>query len=276
MTTTQPAPHRNYGPPKSPFDEVRHEHQDGTEYWSARDLMSMMGYPSWQHFKPAIERAKASAEAQKADVTSLFTVNREKSGGGRPREDVHLTRFAAYLVAMNGDARKPEVAAAQAYFAVQTRRAETGQAIHPAELTRLEVLHMALESEEARLAAEAERDALAQRNQIIEPKASAYDHFLDAKGALGFTDVARILGIGRNTMLARLRDEKILMSGQAVRNVPYQQYAKYFLVRATGSRLSDGTPHARRRAYVRPEGIAFIANRLGLGPQQGELDLPAA
>ena len=109
---------------QSPFDSIRRVGKDGAEYWSARDLMPLMGYPSWHNFKPAIERAQASAEAQGMGLTSLFSVDREKTSG-RPRENFYLTRFAAYLVAMNGDPRKAEVAAAQHYFAVQTRVAET-------------------------------------------------------------------------------------------------------------------------------------------------------
>ena len=109
---------------QSPFDSIRRIGKDGAEYWSARDLMPLMGYPSWHNFKPAIERAQASAEAQGMSLTSLFSVDREKTSG-RPRENFYLTRFAAYLVAMNGDPRKAEVAAAQHYFAVQTRVAET-------------------------------------------------------------------------------------------------------------------------------------------------------
>lgn len=109
---------------QSPFDSIRRVGKDGAEYWSARDLMPLMGYPSWHNFKPAIERAQASAEAQGMGLTSLFSVDREKTSG-RPRENFYLTRFSAYLVAMNGDPRKAEVAAAQHYFAVQTRVAET-------------------------------------------------------------------------------------------------------------------------------------------------------
>ncbi|WVX88606.1 antirepressor [Gordonia phage CheeseTouch] len=112
----------------SPFDAIRRTRDDGTEYWTARALMGVMTYPTWQHFEPVIERAMAAARNQGYDVDTLFTVNREKSGG-RPRTDYHLTRFAAYLVAMNGDPRKPEVAAAQAYFAIKTREAEMAPAV---------------------------------------------------------------------------------------------------------------------------------------------------
>ncbi len=68
---------------------------DGTEYWSARDLMPLMGYPEWREFRPAIERAIASAEAQGETVSTLFGVITEKTAG-RPRENFHLSRFACW------------------------------------------------------------------------------------------------------------------------------------------------------------------------------------
>jgi hypothetical protein len=110
----------------SAIDYLKHTLPDGTEFWSARDLMGPLGYDSWRRMNDAIDRAKASAEAQNIDVTSNFdgTVKKRAAGSGRQPADVRLTRFAAYLVAMNGDPRKPEIAAAQGYFAVQTRRQE--------------------------------------------------------------------------------------------------------------------------------------------------------
>lgn len=130
--------HTNGG---SPFDEGRTPcPQGGEDRWSARWLMGKMAYPTWQHFEPVIERAKQAAHNQGFNVHTLFTVKREKTGG-RPQTDYDLTRFAAYLVAMNGDPRKPEVAAAQTYFAVKTREAETSQ---PVELTEDQIVHRAL------------------------------------------------------------------------------------------------------------------------------------
>ncbi|MFC0673503.1 hypothetical protein [Brachybacterium hainanense] len=108
----------------SPFDHIRQTRADGTGYWSARDLMPLLGYGAeWRNFTAAIDRAKLTAQNQGLDPETLFGGVTEKSGG-RPREDFHLSRYAAYLVAMNGDPRKPEVAAAQSYFAIRTREAE--------------------------------------------------------------------------------------------------------------------------------------------------------
>lgn len=110
---------------QSPFDAIKRVRPDGTEYWLARDLMPLLGYGNkWQNFAAAIDRAMIAAEVQGHDVTSLFT-SVSKKGAGRPQQDFEMARFAAYLTAMNGDPRKPEIAAAMAYFAVQTHVAET-------------------------------------------------------------------------------------------------------------------------------------------------------
>lgn len=122
---------------RSPFDDLKRVNAAGAEYWSARDLMPLLGYARWERFAEAIQRAKITAENHGHALENLFRGAAKKSEGGRPAEDVHLARFAAYLVAMNGDPRKPEVAAAQSYFAIQTRVAETQVPAAP-DLTSLE------------------------------------------------------------------------------------------------------------------------------------------
>lgn len=110
--------------PVSPFDAGRIPcPQGGEDRWSARWLMEQLEYPTWQHFEPAVERAKTSAHNEGFNVKILFTVKRENSGG-RPRTDYLLTRYAAYLVAMNGDPRKKKVSEAQNFFAVTAIQSE--------------------------------------------------------------------------------------------------------------------------------------------------------
>ena len=110
---------------QSPFDSIKRIGKDGAEYWSARDLMPMLGYgDKWQNFEAAVDRAKIAAEVQGHDVKTLFTSVSKKTGG-RPQQDYELARFACYLVAMNGDPRKSEIASAMSYFAIKTREAET-------------------------------------------------------------------------------------------------------------------------------------------------------
>ena len=116
---------------QSPFDSIKRVREDGAEYWSARDLMPLMGYRSvnaWQNFtRTVMFRAEKSAKntGMTCNFTHVSEVAEREGRGGIERKDVRLDRMAAYLVAMNGDPNKPEVAAAQTYFAVQTRVAET-------------------------------------------------------------------------------------------------------------------------------------------------------
>lgn len=118
--------------PISPFDAIRRINEQGQEYWSARDLQNPLGYSKWQDFDNAIQRAKIACENSGHNPDDNFMDVHKPiiSGKGREQEieDYHLSRFACYLTAMNGDPRKPEIAAAQMYFAIKTREAETQQA----------------------------------------------------------------------------------------------------------------------------------------------------
>lgn len=115
----------------SPFDTIRRSRPDGSEYWMARELMPLQGYGKWERFASAIDRAKIAAANTGVDVSTAFVQVTQLPGAGnlgdQRRYDYELSRFACYLVAMNGDPRKPEVARAQAYFAVRAREAETRQ-----------------------------------------------------------------------------------------------------------------------------------------------------
>ena len=109
------------------FESIKH--LDGElEYWTARQLMTVLGYQAWQRFTEVIKKALASCESSGYKPMDHFRSTETKillgSGSGRNVEDYLLTRFACYLIAQNGDPRKPEIAVAQSYFAIQTRKQE--------------------------------------------------------------------------------------------------------------------------------------------------------
>jgi len=114
--------------PISIFEKIKKINEYGQEYWNARDLISPLGYVRWENFEIAVSRAKESCKNSGQtvfdhfrDVTKMVNLG---SGSTRSIKDYHLSRYACYLIAQNGDPRKEEIAHAQAYFAIQTRRQE--------------------------------------------------------------------------------------------------------------------------------------------------------
>lgn len=109
------------------FEEYAYE-QDGIEYWLARELQNLLGYADWRNFLNTVDKAKESCKTTGEAVSDHFVdVNkmvRIGSGAERRQDDIMLTRYACYLIAQNGDPRKEQIAFAQSYFAIQTRKQE--------------------------------------------------------------------------------------------------------------------------------------------------------
>lgn len=113
------------------FDSTRHINEYDAEYWSARELMTILGYSRWQKFTPIIEKAMTSCKSSNNEVSDHFTQSVQMvslgSGSEREVEDYHLSRYACYLIAQNGNPRKKEIAMAQTYFAIKTRQQELAE-----------------------------------------------------------------------------------------------------------------------------------------------------
>lgn len=110
------------------FESIKHINEDGQEYWLARELQGVLEYVQWRRFSDTIERAKLACknsgyeiEDHFADVGKMVGIG---SGAERQVDDVMLSRYACYLIVMNGDPRKEIIAVGQTYFAVKTRQQE--------------------------------------------------------------------------------------------------------------------------------------------------------
>lgn len=110
------------------FEAHAQQTEDGVEYWLARDIQHLLGYSKWENFLNVVSKAKTACEVSGHKVLDHFPDVGKMvdlgSGSQREVEDIMLTRYACYLIAQNGDPKKQEIAFAQTYFAVQTRRAE--------------------------------------------------------------------------------------------------------------------------------------------------------
>ena len=110
------------------FDNIKHENEYGQEFWYARELQPVLEYSQWRYLKEAIERAKTACNNSGQNVADHFAEVRKMvdigSNAKRSVEDYELSRYACYLIVMNGDPRKEIIALGQTYFAVKTRQQE--------------------------------------------------------------------------------------------------------------------------------------------------------
>ncbi|MEI8301606.1 MAG: DNA damage-inducible protein D, partial [Chlamydiota bacterium] len=162
----------------------------GIEYWSARDLQACLGYSQWRRFENAIQKAIESCKQSSNDPNHHFAgagkVIAAGKGSLQTLDDYHLSRFACYLIAQNGDPRKTEIAHAQKYFAIQTRKQELSDAL-AADRERLESRQQA--SVEFKALSGAARDA------GVQDKMFGVFHDAGYKGLYG--------GLGANAIKAK-------------------------------------------------------------------------
>lgn len=134
---------------------------------------------------------------------------------------------------------------------------KTGGYINGSDITRMELIQIALNAETERLALEAQ-------NKELTPKAEAYDSFLDTTGKYAVGAVAQMLGMGQNKLFRELRNRKIFIATGSRRNTPYQKYLHHFEVIAHEYERSSGEQGCSYTTYVQPSGIDFIRRKLGL------------
>ncbi len=129
------------GPYTSPFDSIKQIDDEGNEFWYARDLQQVLEYSEWRNFNKVIDKAKNACESSGNVVSSEFVdVNKLVDVGAnlqRKVQDIVLSKYACYLIAMNGDSQKEMIALAQTYFAIKTHEREMLE-IYENDLKRLE------------------------------------------------------------------------------------------------------------------------------------------
>ena len=176
------------------------------------------------------------------------------NGAGRPRIDHIVSLDMAKEISMIQRTDKGKQA--RQYFIECERRAKQ-PTVNGAELTRMELIQIAMNAETERLQLEA-------KNKELEPKADAYDEFIDATGKYNIGTVAKMFGKGQNWLFRELRNAGVLISKGAMRNTPYQQYMHHFEVKAHSFERSNGTQGVSYTTYVQPSGIHFIQRKLNL------------
>ena len=225
----------------SPFGAIRRVRPDGTEYWSARDLMPLLGYDKWERFADAIERAAYAIRNVGMDPNTQASRLREPSGATRQlREDVHLTRYGAYMVAMNGDARKPAISAAQSYFAVQTYEAEVRK-------TEPELDEIAVA--ERYLAALREKKALEAQAALDAPLVAQAQTFRLADGLRTIPDLANDLQLHAATNYPGIKIYHQQIFDLAGR--------LHMIVRGDTVRANQPTAQAIKAGWVRPKETVY-------------------
>ena len=223
------------------FEDLKLTNAHDAEYWSARDLQSLLGYSQWRRFEQAIERAKTSCKESGNSPDHHFAGAGKPITGGKGAvqlvDDYHLSRFACYLIAQNGDPRKPEIAQAQRYFAIQTRRQELSDQA-TADMERLELRKQT--AEEFKALSGAAQDA------GVQNKMFGVFHDAGYKGLYG--------GLGRDAIKVRkaIPDKDNLLDRMNATELAANQF------RMTQTRDKLGRSCYARRVFARVSAFSAV------------------
>lgn len=177
-----------------------------------------------------------------------------ESTGGRPSENHILTMdMAKELSMLQGNLKGKQ---ARQYF-IECERQAKAPKIDGNSITRMELIQIAMNAEQERLALEA-------KAKELEPKAEAYSSFIEADGKYSVGAVAKMLGLGQNKLFRELRNAGVFIAKGGMKNTPYQQYMRHFEVKAYTITHNSGAESVRHTTYVQPSGIDFIRKKLDL------------
>ncbi|MGJ4126753.1 phage antirepressor KilAC domain-containing protein [Corynebacterium macclintockiae] len=229
---------------------------DGAQAVLGRDLHAFLEvttpYDKW------LPRMVAYGFEEEKDFSTFLS----ESTGGRPRQDQILTLDMAKEISMIQRTDKGKQA--RQYFIECERKANEARDTSVenvksvvAQMTRSEILQIAMNAEQERLALEA-------KAKELEPKAEAYSSFIEADGKYSVGAVAKMLGIGQNKLFRELRNIGVFIAKGGMKNTPYQQYMRHFEVKAYTITHSDNSESVRHTTYVQPSGIDFIRKKLNL------------
>lgn len=259
----------------SPFDTIRREDETG-EYWRARELMPLLGYDQWRRFNDAIGRARLSMAGLGVDTGKHFSQVSQVADAGnlgpQARMDFRLTRQAAYMIAMNGDVRKPEISAAQTYFAVKTRQAEVMEQSRPAiPQTFQEALRAYADALDARERAELQAAEAEAERDMLKPPAEAWETLADTGQDYSVREAAYILkrdpAIADRVGPRRLFDwivDRAMAQRLHGQYVPYAAHSDHLRLKAQSrpDHESGGRKEAASQLRVTVKGLSWIQQRM--------------
>ena len=250
------------GPTQS-FEQIKHVDAAG-EYWTARELMSVLGYTKWENFARVIAKATLAAVSSGQEIAHHFPDIRKEvptgSGASVPIADYRLSRYACYLIAQNGDPTKEAIALAQTYFAIQSRRQELLEGL-PSDQKRLLI-----------------GDEIAVQNKRLFSTARTvgvknFGRFNDAGykglyGGLGKAAIQRKKGLGKDSLLDRAGATELAANLFRITQTDEQLKARADTEGSIGEEKASGT-HYTVGKKVR-KAIADIGGRMpeNLSPEE--------